>query len=187
MRNGFVDRNGENEFARFFRGLDVFFEKGHAFDAALLEKFGRDVAQRESELIVFLKTVEIAVAQVAGFLRRDDFFHQNHRRIVLARILRAFGLHNSCADGEVGGLEAHDERVTPHGAGGETLIAHAAHHHAHAFVERQGETPRGIGLHTVAATFGRVVKHIDKRNGFAALGIDHATHEALCRKGQGSE
>ena len=54
-------------------------------------------------------------------------------------------------------------------------------------MERQGETPRGIGLHTVAATFGRVVKHIDKRNGFAALGIDHATHEALRRKGQGSE
>ena len=62
LRNGFVDRNGENQFAGFFRGLDVFFEKGHAFDAALLEKLGRDVAQRESELVVFLKTVEIAVA-----------------------------------------------------------------------------------------------------------------------------
>ena len=82
LRNGFVDRNGENEFARFFRGLDVLFEKGHAFDAALLEKLGRDVAQRESELIVFLIAVEITIAQVAGFFGRDDFLPDSIKHLV---------------------------------------------------------------------------------------------------------
>ena len=165
----------------------MLFEKGHAFDAALLEKLGRDVAQRESELIVFLIAVEITIAQVAGFFGRDDFLHQDDRRVVFARVFRAFGLHNGCADGEVGGLEAHDERIAPRRSGGKTLIAHAAHHHAHAFVERERKTTRRIGLHTVAAAFGSVVKHIDERNGFAALGIDHTSHEALCRKGESGE
>ena len=179
LRHGFVYRNGENELARFFGSLDVVFEKRHFLDAPLLEKLWSDVAQRKSELVVLLIAVEIAVAQVAGFFCRDDFFHQDHGGIVFARIFRAFGAHHGGAHGKIGGFEPHDERVAAHCSRGKTLIAHAAHHHTHVFVQRQGETPRCIGLHAVAPAFGCVVEHIDKRDSFSTFGIDHASHQAL--------
>ena len=97
LRNSFIHRERKDKFTCFGRGFHVFLQEGHSFESAFFKDFWGDVAQGKGEFVVFLHAVVIVLAEIAGFLCCNYFFHQDNSRVVFARVFFAFGLYHCCS------------------------------------------------------------------------------------------
>ena len=89
----------------------MFLEEGHSFESAFFKDFGGDVAQGKGEFVVLLYAVVVALAEVASLFGGNHLFHQDDRRVVLARILFALRLYHCCIKVHVDGAQLNNERI----------------------------------------------------------------------------
>ena len=176
-RDDLVDRDGQDELARFVAHFDVFLQEGQVLEFPLLEDFVRDFVEGERDFAVFVDGVEVVHLEVAALLGIDDFAHQLYGGVVLARVFVFF------LDGDDGLADEVLHRFQLHvvgagRAGTDAFGLVADNREAQFFVAQgQGVFALGIGLYVLPVFVG----HVDKGQGFAGLFVCHGAGDALCR------
>ena len=93
LRHGLVDRKRQNELSVVLALLHLVAQPRHLLELWRLQLLRRDVVDGQGYLLVLVVLVKVTVVQVGALLRRYDFLHQFHGRIVLPAVLSALGAH----------------------------------------------------------------------------------------------
>ena len=86
LRDGLIHTDGQNEFAVVFAFLHLVLEPRFFLHLGLFEFFGSDIVECESEFLVFVILIVVAVVEVGAFLRLHHLLHQFDGRIVFPAI-----------------------------------------------------------------------------------------------------
>ena len=111
---GLLDGDGQYGLAGLGRCLHLVFEEGEFLVDAFLHLLGSDVVERHLHLLVFLVLVVVVLLELQGALVLDDFLHELHGGVVLARVFLFLRFDDDLGEHHVGGRQLH---VEPLGAG----------------------------------------------------------------------